>query len=737
MEDQQEQRCARVAVPVPMRRQFDYLLPADGADIAVGARVKVPFGSRSLIGFVTEPHVVTDTPPNKLKAIEHITDPSPLWPPSMWELLLWAAQYYHHPLGDVLAHAAPIALRHGEAPEFQQIKRYALTDEGAAVDLDSLKRAVQQRKIIAALRERALTSTDIKALELAPAALKTVQEKGWVSVAHEPLGVGAWRLERDEQPHPLNPEQAVAVAALHSGLAESEARVWLLEGVTGSGKTEVYLQAMEPVLARGQQVLVMVPEIGLTPQTVARFRARYKVPVVVMHSGLSDQERLQGWLQAREGHAAIIIGTRSSIFTPMKNLGLLIIDEEHDASFKQQDGFRYNARDLAIKRAHQEGFGVVLGSATPSLETLSNAQQGRYHHLQLKKRAGNAKPAKHFLLDLKQQRMQQGLSEQLISTMRKHLEQGNQVLLFLNRRGFANALICHECGWVAECRRCQANMTVHQHNHSLQCHHCGASQRIPRQCGGCGSTQLVSRGVGTEQLEQCIEQLFPAYSTVRIDRDSTRRKGQLESHLNAVSAGQHHILIGTQMLAKGHHFPNVTLVALLDVDGALYSADFRAAERLAQLYIQVAGRAGRASKVGTVVLQTHHPEHPLIQELVNNGYTDFARSALLERSQAMLPPYAAMALFRAEAMEKDAAEALLQAIVAVLEEDGTGEVTAIGPMPAPLARKAGRYRYQLMLHAASRAALHKLLLSKLSLIETLAQTRKARWSLDIDPQDFT
>lgn len=737
MSENDGKNCVRVAVPVPMRRQFDYCLPPTLPSPQIGARVRVPFGSRELIGYVTAVDITTDTPINKLKTICAVTDPEPLWPEKQWELLQWAAQYYHHSLGEVLTHAAPIALKQGEPPSYQLVQIYALSDAGRALELQNLARAPQQQRIVALLKKGPMTQAELRDEDYRPSALKTLCEKGFVHVSEEQKGCDAWSFSLGEEPHALNPQQAVAVAAIKTGLQDAETRVWLLEGVTGSGKTEVYLQVMAQVLERGQQVLVMVPEIGLTPQTVARFRARFEVPVVVLHSGLSDQERLQAWLQARDGHAAIIIGTRSAIFTPIKNLGLLIIDEEHDASFKQQDGFRYNARDLAIKRAHLEGFGVILGSATPSLETLSNALQGRYHHLELKHRAGNAQNARHHVLDLKQQRMQHGLSEQLVNTMKLHLERGNQVLLFLNRRGFAPAMLCHECGWVADCQRCQASMTVHQHNHTLQCHHCGAQQRIPRQCGGCGSTHLISRGVGTEQLEQTIQSLFPDYSAVRIDRDSTRRKGQLEAHLNAVSDGKHQILIGTQMLAKGHHFPDVTLVALLDVDGALYSADFRAPERLAQLYVQVAGRAGRASKVGTVVLQTHHPEHPLIQELVNNDYGDFARTALAERAQALLPPHAAMALFRSEALEQHAAEAMLNAIAETLNEAGVPDVAVIGPMPAPLARKAGRYRYQLILHASQRASLHKLLLSKLSSIETLPETRKARWNLDIDPQDFT
>lgn len=729
-------RFIRVALPVPLWRLYDYQL-ADDLSVTTGCRVLVPFGSRELVGFVLEQDCTPDYDVSKIKPVKRLLEQECIWPDAMWNLLRWASGYYHHPLGEVLAHAAPVALRKGEAADYQSVRRYIRTEQGQQVELNQLKRAPQQQRLLAALTRQPLTPAQLRQQEYSPAALKALQDKGWVTTQEVKPAPEPWQFKAGDEALRLNPQQAVAVAALHQHLQEAQpaGKVWLLEGVTGSGKTEVYLQAMQQVLERGQQVLVMVPEIGLTPQTVARFEQRFKVPVVALHSGLTDSERLQGWLQARDGQAAIIIGTRSAIFTPCKNLGMLVLDEEHDSSFKQQDGFRYNARDLAVKRAYDEKLPLVLGTATPSLESLANMEAGRYQHLQLTDRAGGAQHAKHKIIDLKQQRMKNGLSEELLARMNMHLEKGNQVLLFLNRRGFASALICHECGWVSDCHRCQKPFTVHQQKNLLQCHHCGAQQRIPRQCGDCGSTQLITQGVGTEQLESVLQQELPDYPVLRIDRDSTRKKGQLAAHLTAAASGEYPILIGTQMLAKGHHFPDVTLVALLDVDGALYSSDFRASERLGQLYTQVAGRAGRASKPGTVVLQTHHPEHPLIQELVNNGYHDFARSALAERQQALLPPYASMALIRAEATVEQDALTLLQAIGAHLQ--GVSEVVVIGPMPAPLARRAGRFRFQLLLHAEQRKFLHAWLQRQLPQLEKLPEARKARWSLDIDPQDFT
>ena len=730
----------RVALPVPMARLFDYRLPEQtGSDNpqpapVIGARVSVPFANRELIGVVVATDVESEFAVEKIKPINAVLDDAPLFPEHIWDLLHFAAHYYHHPLGEVLQHAAPAALRKGDPADYQSVRHYQLTEAGEAAVADDFKRAPQQWRLLNALRSRAYTPSELRDADFSPSALKALQDKSLISSEETTPALNGWSFKAGAAGHDLNPEQALAVAALSQATQQRKGSVCLLEGVTGSGKTEVYLQAMVSVLEAGKQVLVLVPEIGLTPQTVSRFKERFAVPVVALHSGLSDGERLQGWLQARDNEAAIIIGTRSAIFTPCPALGMIVLDEEHDSSFKQQDGFRYNARDLAVKRAHAQRVPLVLGTATPSLESLANVEAKRYQHLQLSMRAGNASMAKHRVIDLKLERIKHGLSESLLARMKQHLEAGNQVLLFLNRRGFASALICHECGWVGECARCERPFTVHQQQRNLQCHHCGAERPIPRQCHACGSTQLITQGLGTEQLEETLQTLLPDYPVLRIDRDTTRKKGQLAAHLNAAASGEYPILIGTQMLAKGHHFPDVTLVALLDVDGALYSSDFRAAERLGQLYTQVAGRAGRASKPGVVVLQTHHPEHPLLQELVNNGYQDFARSALAERHTAMLPPAASMALIRSEATLAHDAEQLLQAMSQVLQ--GHPGVHVLGPMSAPMPRRAGRYRFQLLLHAAARKDLHEHLRARRSELDNLPQARKARWSLDIDPQDF-
>ena len=657
---------AHVALPVPLPRTFDYLLP-DGMPVKAGCRVRVPFGKQERIGIVTAVSERSELPLDELKPVAEALDAQPVFSASVWRLLLWAADYYHHPIGDVLFHALPIVLRQGKPASATPLWYWFATEQGQAVDINSLKRSPKQQQALAALRQGKIWRHQVAELEFNDAALQALRGKGLAELASEAPAIADWRtgFSVPGERLRLNTEQATAVGAIHS--ASDSFSAWLLAGITGSGKTEVYLSVLENVLAQGRQALVMVPEIGLTPQTIARFRHRFSAPVEVLHSGLNDSERLSAWLKAKNGEAAIVIGTRSSLFTPFKDLGVIVIDEEHDSSYKQQEGWRYHARDLAVWRAHSEQIPIILGSATPALETLHNVRQGKYRQLKLTKRAGNARPAQQHVLDLKGQQLQAGLSPALIGRMRQHLQADNQVILFLNRRGFAPALLCHDCGWIAECPRCDSYYTLHQAQHHLRCHHCDSQRPIPRQCPSCGSTHLVPVGLGTEQLEQALGPLFPDIPISRIDRDTTSRKGALEQYLADVNRGGARILIGTQMLAKGHHFPDVTLVSLLDVDGALFSADFRSAERFAQLYTQVSGRAGRAGKQGEVILQTHHPEHPLLQTLLYKGYDAFAEQALAERQSMQLPPWTSHVLIRAEDHNNQQAPLFLQQLRNLLQ----------------------------------------------------------------------
>lgn len=729
---------ARVALPVPLDKQFDYLVPEHLFPI-IGGRVSVPFGPKKLVGIVTALVSESDFPIEQLKEIYGVLDNQPVWSDNLYSLLQWCSQYYQHPLGDTLANAMPGVLRKGNSADFSSIREWALTEAGRNQLMAGLdKRSVQRNRLMYRLENGAVSHQQLLDEEFTLAVLKGVEQKGWVEVRESQPQLLAWPKEIEAQVDKprLNQEQAIAIASVNS---EHEYACYLLQGVTGSGKTEVYLNMIKPVLERGQQALVLVPEIGLTPQTINRFRRRFTVPIEVMHSGLNDTERLNAWLSARDKVAGIVIGTRSALLTPFADLGIIIVDEEHDASYKQQESLRYHARDVAVMRAAKENIPIVLGSATPALETLHNALTGKYHHLQLTQRAGASVPTTNYVLDVKGQYLESGLSAQLIAEMRRHLQEGNQVLLFLNRRGFSPALMCHDCGWIAECRRCDAYYTYHQNSSEMRCHHCGSQRPVVHHCQSCGSTQLVTVGVGTEQLEKQLAALFPEFKAIRIDRDSTRRKGSLESALQAIKKGEYQILIGTQMLAKGHHFPDVTMVALLDVDSSLYSSDFRAAERFAQLFTQVAGRAGRSSKPGEVYLQTHHPEHGLLKALLTKDYNHFAQTALAERKVAMLPPFSYLTLMRAESKQSQTVEDFLRQVRHTLESHPlfNANCLVLGPTPAPLAKRAGKFRWQLLVQAQSRPLMQKILTSARPAISILPLASKVRWSLDIEPQDLS
>ncbi len=725
---------AHVALPVPLARTFDYLIPA-GMQVVAGCRVMVPFGKREAVGIVVAVSEKSELPLSDLKPIVNVLDGASLFPPSLWRVLLWAKDYYHHPIGDVLFHALPILLRQGKPAHHAPLWYWFATEEGRAVDLNSLKRAPRQQQALAAVRQKNIWRHQVSEMDVSEQGLQTLRIKGLCDLKSAAPAATDWRdtYSVAGERLRLNTEQATAVGAIHS--AADHFSAWLLAGITGSGKTEVYLSVLENVLERGLQALVLVPEIGLTPQTIARFRERFNAPVEVLHSGLNDSERLAVWLKARNGEAAIVIGTRSALFTPFCRLGVIVIDEEHDSSYKQQEGWRYHARDLAVYRAHAEDIPIILGSATPALETLHNVQLGKYRQLRLTKRAGNARPAAQQVVDLKGQPLKSGLAPALIQKIGQHLKADNQVILFLNRRGFAPALLCHECGWIAECPRCDRYYTLHQGQRQLRCHHCDSQRAIPNQCPGCGSTNLVPVGIGTEQLEQSLAPLFPGVPLSRIDRDTTSRKGALEQHLAEVHRGGARILIGTQMLAKGHHFPDVTLVALLDVDGALFSADFRAAERFAQLYVQVSGRAGRAGKQGEVVLQTHHPEHPLLQTLLTQGYDAFANQALVERQTVFLPPFTSHVIFRAEDQNNQQAPLFLQQLRNLLESSPLRDeqLWIMGPVPSLQPKRGGRFRWQILLQHPSRARLQRLVSHSLKLVNTLPEARKVKWALDVDP----
>ena len=725
----------RVALAVPLPRFFDYLYPTDLTPI-VGGRVLVPFGSQRRVGIVVDLPASSDVAKEKLKPIIDVLDADSLFNSTTWDWLAWSANYYRAALGDVLFQALPVKLRNGESAVKNDRTFWRITDLGKqALESGELKRAKKQIEALNLLLTQDLEKGNN---EISSAIWSALKGKDYVEEIIVPTEQKSWQQALGDNPLvnfdnrlTLNKQQALAFSQL---LFQEGFNVWLLEGVTGSGKTEIYLQYIEEVLKKGKQVLVLVPEIGLTPQTVRRFQARFNVEIDVLHSNLNDTQRLNVWERARTGQSAIVIGTRSALFTQFSDLGLIILDEEHDGSFKQQDGWRYHARDLGIVLAQKLNIPILLGSATPSLESVNNVQNGKYRHLVLSKRAGNATALRQFVIDLKHQRIQNGLSEPLLQRMQEHLEKGNQVLLFLNRRGFAPVLLCHECGWIDECHHCEKPYTYHQHQRVLRCHHCGAQKTVPMQCGHCGSTHLVTTGLGTEQLEETLKARFPQYNIARIDRDSTARKGKLEGYLEDIQQGKSQILIGTQMLAKGHHFPNVTLVALVNVDNALFSLDFRAEERLAQLYVQVAGRSGRAEKQGEVVLQTHYPDHPLLTTLLEKGYQAFAEETLKLRHNMGLPPFSFQALFKAQCRHSEEAENALSQLASFFYEQKIEGLQVLGPIPAPFSKKAGQYRWQLLLQHVSRKQLQAAL-SRYS--PELIKSSQVRLILDVDPLDLS
>lgn len=733
----------RVVLAIPLFRSFDYLLP-DTYDAVIGGRVIVPFGTQKRVAIVVGFPEKSILETSQLKSVIEVLDKNSLFNDHTWRLLHWVANYYHAPIGEVLFQALPIKLRQGESAVAKSKVFYQLTTSGEQAlslqrETGEFKRAKKQLELLTMLSHSPLEKSNNL---FSPSIFSALKQKEYVEEIYVELLIQHWKQKLSNTPIVntenrlfLNKQQSLAFSQLSFQEGFS---AWLLDGVTGSGKTEVYLQFIEEILNKGQQVLVLVPEIGLTPQTVQRFSARFNVAIDVLHSNLNETQRLNVWQRAKTGQSAIVIGTRSALFTQFSALGLIVIDEEHDPSFKQQDSIRYHARDLSIVLAKQLNIPVLMGSATPSLESLNNVKNGKYRHLVLSKRSGNAGTLIHSVIDLKQQIVHKGLSEQLLKKLEYHLKQGNQVLLFLNRRGFAPVMLCHECGWLAECRHCEKPYTYHQQHRVLRCHHCSSQKAIPMQCENCGSTHLVTTGLGTEQLEQTLTEYFPQYKIARIDRDSTARKGKLELYLSDIQQKKSQILIGTQMLAKGHHFPDVTLVALVNVDNALFSVDFRAEERLAQLYIQVAGRAGRMDKQGEVVLQTYYPEHPLLQLLLTKGYDNFAEQALQLRKNMGLPPFSAQALFRAQSKDSSEAEHLLQQIADyfdALNINEKFELQILGPISSPFSKKAGQYRWQLLLQHCSRSKLQQAL--------TLFQnsnhltSNKVRWTLDIDPLDLS
>lgn len=727
----------RVAINTPLRRLFDYLPPADyqGNKLTPGLRLKVPFGkSGEKTGLLIEITDSSEIEPNRLKRISAFLDTEPVIDRKLLRLMQWAADYYHHPIGEVTLGSLPALISQGKPATKKQIKYWRLTQAGKSICKSSIKNAPVQNALLNFLK------SDPDGISQDAIRDKfTNWDRPLKQLLAKKLVEFYYRDSPDKNdlysPVLINPneEQTKAINTILS--YKDQYQPLLLNGVTGSGKTEVYISVISEIIKQGSQALVLVPEIGLTPQFINHFRSRLDTHITILHSALTDHERMASWLDASNGTARVVIGTRSALWTPFQQLGIIIIDEEHDLSYKQQEGFRYFARDVAVMRAQQEKIPVVLASATPSLESLFNVHKNRYKEINLTQRAGNAQMPDINILDVRDNKLDGALSKSLLEIIRQHLDKKQQVLLFLNRRGYAPVMMCHHCGWISKCPRCNIQMTFHKTITRLCCHHCGHQEKIPSKCPECNGEKIIEIGHGTQRIMETLEANFPDAKILRVDRDSTRRRGSMQNMLEQINNREADILVGTQMLAKGHHFPGVTLVGVIDADQGLYSIDYRGSERLAQIITQVSGRSGRADNPGIVVLQTHHPDHPLLKTLVEHDYAKATSLIMKERSQALLPPYSYQALLRADANNQQLVNRFLNNAKKQLNKQSAG-IEVYGPFTAPIEKRAGRFRMQLLLQSENRNQLRKLLAVWVTNLESLPDARKVRWSLDVDPQDM-
>lgn len=735
-----KQSIARVALDVPLDTLFDFAAPDITAE-DIGRLVCVPFGTRRMMGVVLEIADHTDVEPAKLRAVEAVLREVEPLGAGDFALVRFCAGYYHHPLGQVLLNGLPPALRTPRAGKLVlslQTRYLALTEAGASLDVNTLpSNAIAQRRILAALQSGARPENELLAsLPRSRPALRALMTKGWVGTTQRPHAAANSASAPSLAPFELNCEQQSASSRIIAALGGYQA--FLLHGITGSGKTEVYLQSIAATLSAGRQTLVLVPEINLTPQLEQRFRARFpEASIVALHSHMGERERLQAWLTAQSGRAQIVLGTRLAVFAPLPALGLIIVDEEHDASFKQQEGLRYSARDVAVYRARHRGCPIVLGSATPSLESWSNAagnDQSRYQLLTLAQRAvPEARLPTVQMLDLNREPARDGVAEGLLRQIKERLARGEQSLVFVNRRGYAPALVCQQCAWVPECPHCSARMVFHRADRRLVCHHCGQVGKVPSRCGDCGSVDLAPLGEGTQRVESVLAERFPGARIARIDRDATRAKGVAQRLFDAAGRGDIDILVGTQMLAKGHDFPKLTLVGILNADASMFSADFRAPERLFAQLVQVAGRAGRAGLPGEVWIQTRFPDHPLYAAVQQQDFAAFAEMQLIERRMAALPPASHLALLRVEARKPGEALRFARSAAELAGVRPQG-VTVFDAVPAALERKAGWERAQVMAQARSRTTLQRFIAAWRAAVADAAP-RTIRWTLDVDPLD--
>lgn len=729
----------QVALNVPFRRTFEYECKNDAelARGAAGRRVLVDFNGRQAVGVVTG-SAAAPTYRGRIKEIVRLLDREPVFDACVMRLLAWAADYYHYPVGEVLYTALPAALKKPREDPLKPVDLWtaapAAAEPGAAEK--ELGRAKACLRALEMIRKSPGTTLQLKEAGVGAAAIRKLHEKGLIEKSNLRDRFREWTALKLEVTGEkiLNEEQADAFRAV----AASEGyRAFVLNGVTGSGKTEVYLRLIAECLKKGRQALVLVPEINLTPQTVARFYERFNVPIVCMHSSMSDGERYESFMMMRRNEAAVLIGTRSAIFACAPGLGIIIVDEEHDGSYRQADGFRYHARDCAVMLALFRGIPIVMGTATPSMETLWNIRKGKYAEIRLSRRAGNAAGAVFGVIDMRRQPVSHGVSRELALRVNEELAKGNQALLLLNRRGYSNKLLCHGCGYVFMCRNCDASLTYHASEGKLVCHHCETRYPFPDRCPVCGSPELALTGNGTEQIMEYVGEIFPSARPVRVDRDSTARKGSVNALLEDIRTGKYNVIVGTQMLAKGHHFPGVTLVGIVDIDSYLYSNYFRAEEQMAQLVTQVAGRSGRGERQGYVYLQTHAPRHPALQCLVGGGYEAFAEKCLRERYELALPPVTCQAMLKADGASRDRTIDFITRAHDLLAGAGARRpgVKIFSPCSAYITRKQNRYGYHILVSAATRGELSDFADAIVSGVEELAGKLGVHAVLEIDPAD--
>ena len=715
-----------VALPTPLRKHFDYSVSDTQAiSLQPGCRVRVNFGHRDMIGIaITQAHL-SDNIEQSYKPILEQLDDNPIFTPDLWALCKWAATYYQHPLGEVLFGAIPTALRKGLPPKASTEQYWQLSDHGKGLPDNALKRAKKQQLCLQTLQTHGATSAkQLAELGISRSVINALNDKHLIEAIDTRLA-----------PTPITPTQTIALnteqqhayeALRHSS---NQNKPSLLFGVTGSGKTEVYLARMSDAICAGEQVLVLVPEINLTPQFVRRFEQRLGLTVEAMHSGMTDKQRLDIWVRAKEGSLAVVIGTRSALFTPFAKLGLIIVDEEHANTLKQHEGFRYSARDCAIWRAQYLKAPLILGSATPSLESYKNAQSGRYHLLQLTQRAQNATQPHWEIADIRGQAVQAGVSESSLVKIAGAIARKEQVLVFVNRLGYAPNLQCHDCGWHAQCALCDTNQTLFLQRQTLRCQHCNTNIRLPKHCPECSQTNLQTSGQGTEQVSAYLARYFDVTPVLRMDSETTQSRQKLKDLLQQINTGEPCIIVGTQLMAKGHDFAKLSLVVIVNADDGLISANYRAIERTAQLLTQVGGRAGRSDKQGTVLVQTHYPEQPLFTLLANNHYQTIINEELAAREQLALPPYSYEAQILTASQQHYASEQCLTELVS--SHQWTCNI--IGPMPATLARKAGQFRSVLLFRSTQRSTLHHNISHAVNWLDQHAKKHKCRWSVDVDP----